>query len=651
MNSKAIFFAFILLPFLTQALAQENPSDQLPDSMKNFVDWHVAQAQDFYSVDLPTSEKTTAYHQSGYGVVQLIDKHDIEIKQSLVEETVTSAYLYITNSGIENSGNDSFWINIHNQHAEILEAYVLQPDGRRLQVDPSALQFNSDNSSGTFNDYFYVTIPYPQLQQGSISILTYKIRTDKKRSPMPWARIIYPAGFTPVENFSIRASWKSEKWKPVWQTDYPDLNCSEDQFSLICRTQQPSPPFPIEDGMPSAYDLLPTLVLSEPSTWKTISSTMEELSSSALKDNKKVQDFAFTLIKGTKNSPLQRLNHLTDFVAGKVRYVGIEHGSNGLTPKPTRKTLEQRYGDCKDKTMLFVDMARNLGFGAYPVLTSTKRKSLAKLLLPSSLYFNHMIACVGMPTKKEQCVDLTDPDSSVGNLPHYLHGSVMLKIGQGTDKPETLPKERYAWRVSITAHNRFTDQGSIFETLERSYMSHWGAQLRRSLSSKTKQQRDQWLLEDYYNIYTDRVNPDLRVTGLENYGSPLILSSETQFDNIFDPKQLAEYSEYDLWLRNIIPNFKTLGFHYPYEFQGLHYRSEISYLHAEKIIANIGPTINYLSPWGELNRWYDVNGAQLTVLTEVRLPQATIPINKISEFNQFLDLIFQVNRIWFNYPS
>ena len=61
---------------------------------------------------------------------------------------------------------------------------------------------------------------------------------------------------------------------------------------------------------------------------------------------------------------------------------------------PAARTLDLRYGDCKGKVALLVAMARHAGIPAYPVLVSTVRSALDKLMLPSWKYFDHMIVCL-----------------------------------------------------------------------------------------------------------------------------------------------------------------------------------------------------------------------------------------------------------------
>lgn len=298
--------------------------------------------------------------------------------------------------------------------------------------------------------------------------------------------------------------------------------------------------------------------------------------------------------------------------------------------------------------MLFVDLARHVGLDAYPVLTATNRKSLAKLLLPASSYFDHMIACVKVSQDQESCVDLTDSDTSAEHLPQAIQGAVSLAVGRGVVAPAKLPAEPFTWKVSIKADNRFTDDGGIVETLERSYDSHWAAGLRHGLAAKSQLERERWLLEDYRNVMTDKVTPSVLLAGLELPTSPLVMTSTTEFRNAFDPAAFTRFVEIDPWLRELSRNSKTVNTHYPLSFQGLDYQSRLTYqLNPGRRVKNTGPKLDYVSPWGSLHRHYRDDGGSVTVYTTLQMPRAEIPVDDLSQFNRFLELATQETRIWF----
>ncbi|MGD0959767.1 MAG: DUF3857 domain-containing protein [Methylomonas sp.] len=645
-----LFFSLLLSALSVHAAAKPKQEFKLADNMKDLVSWSPLKPRHSYREELPHPDKITSFEKLGYGVVTLMERHEINLRHDhVVEETVSNLQLYVNSNGIENAGNSGFWIDTINQRVEIQEAYVLQADGALFDVDPGALQISKDNSANIFNDFSFVTVPFAQLKPGSIAVLVYKIISYPDKLPLPWARMLYPANLGHIERFQTQVNWSDNKRKPVWKTDYPNLECKESPFSLFCATKEASLPIPVERDMPSVYDVLPVLVLTEATNWATISNSMQALTETALSKNAKIEELAEHLIKDAIR-PEEKLSRLSTFVSREIRYVAIEHGHHGVIPKPALSTLEQRFGDCKDKTMLFVDLARQVGLDAYPVLTSTKRYALSKLLLPAAGYFNHMIACVKLSAYKESCIDLTDGETSSEHLPAVLQGAVRLTVGGDTVAPDNLGSEPYIWVVKIKAEHSLLSDGNIVETLERSYNSHWAAGLRHALAAKSQADRDRWLLEDYRSVVmNDKVTPSLQLQGMDQAHSSVVMTSTTEYRNVFNPAQLTNFNDLDQWLINLAKNSKSTNTHYPYTFQGIDYQSQITYrLNPGKTVNNLGPKLDYVAPWGSLHRYYRKNDTSVTAFTELKIPRTIIPVEKISEFNRFIDLSSQETRIWFS---
>jgi transglutaminase-like putative cysteine protease len=646
-------FWLILIILAPGAQAVDN-NKKLSGNLAKYVHWSPTRVQHSYNEQLPQPEKIAAFGQLGYGTVTLLEKHNINLKNDgIVEETVTQSQLYITSSGIEKNGNSVFWFDADNEKVDIQEAYVLQPNGDIVPVSPETLQITSDNSLNSFNNYYFVTIPFVQLKPGSISILVYKSSRNRKRWPLPWSRLLYIGVFNHTESFQANVEWADKRMKPAWKTDFAPLECKEGPQALTCATKDAIPPLPTETDMPSANDILPVLVLAEPTSWAEISNAMQTLTESALSKNNKIKELADHLVNGV-TQPEEKISLLAAFVSRDIRYVGFEHGNSGVIPKPTLTTLEHRFGDCKDKTMLFVDLVRNVGLDAYPVLTSTKRNSISKLLLPSSSYFDHMIACVKVNPKKESCIDLTEPYTSANYLPQSIQGAVSLTVGNETVGPRNLPTELYAWKIAVKANNQITETGSIIEKLERKYDSHWGANLRGFLVAQSLVDQQRWLLENYQDVMGNRGAPDIKISGLERPDSPIEIATTTEFRDIFNfnisLSRPNGYSDIDYWLIDLAQRLAITNTHYSYQRKGIDYQSEFTYeLPSGKKTTNIGPKLDYESVWGQFHRYYRDNGSSVTVHTDLKIPNVEVPVTEIADFNRYLDLIRLQTRVWFTF--
>ncbi|HVU34536.1 MAG TPA: DUF3857 domain-containing protein [Opitutaceae bacterium] len=93
----------------------------------------------------------------------------------------------------------------------------------------------------------------------------------------------------------------------------------------------------------------------------------------------------------------EKANVLLQFVQDEIRYLGIELGESSHRPSPPAEVLQQRFGDCKDKSLLLVTMLRRLGLQADVALVNSTWHETVEGLLPSPLDFDHVIVRVVLP--------------------------------------------------------------------------------------------------------------------------------------------------------------------------------------------------------------------------------------------------------------
>jgi transglutaminase-like putative cysteine protease len=96
---------------------------------------------------------------------------------------------------------------------------------------------------------------------------------------------------------------------------------------------------------------------------------------------------------------------ILDFVQRDIRYLGIELGPRSHRPSPPEQVLARRFGDCKDKTLLFCALARAAGIDATPALTHSTHRHLMLEWLPSPDAFDHVIARI-------EAKDFSKPDKT-----------------------------------------------------------------------------------------------------------------------------------------------------------------------------------------------------------------------------------------------
>ncbi len=101
-----------------------------------------------------------------------------------------------------------------------------------------------------------------------------------------------------------------------------------------------------------------------------------------------------------------RIDKSIELIQDTFRYLSVNLTFGGQIPSPPNAVARRRYGDCKDLSFLLVNLLRQIGVQARPLLVHSRlRKSLAGTL-PSNLLFNHVIVEFEAEDKR-RWIDLT----------------------------------------------------------------------------------------------------------------------------------------------------------------------------------------------------------------------------------------------------
>jgi hypothetical protein len=123
-------------------------------------------------------------------------------------------------------------------------------------------------------------------------------------------------------------------------------------------------------------------------------------------------------VTASKNTPLQKMQALADFVQHDIRYVAIELGIGGYQPHTASDVFSHHYGDCKDKATLVRSMLREIGVDSYYVLINVHRGAVTRDM-PAHSGFNHAITAIKLPD------GMADP-SLVATLQHPKLGKILF---------------------------------------------------------------------------------------------------------------------------------------------------------------------------------------------------------------------------------
>ena len=358
------------------------------------------------------------------------------------------------------------------QNVEVLEAYTITPNGKRIPVAKNAIRtVDDDNSEGKvmFSDMKHKIIVFPNVGVGARTY--YKVLT-KTHTPL------FPGHYFSRWWFGAGTEWA-----------HSEINLSHDPAIKIQVDSKDVKGGRIEDGPNGEvrYRLSyqrDGVVVSEPnqisvselSPYVHISSFKDQLdmakayearAADKYKVTPEVQKLANQITKGIAE-PKDQARALYNWVSKEIRYVAIYFGAGGVVPHYADEIIKNRYGDCKDKTTLLIALLNAKGIAASSAdINSGSSYSLPRLAVLGP--FNHVITYL---PQWDIYLDPTAERAPFGVLPYNEldKPTVLTGLGRLGRTPKPSAKEN-AIKTSVTL--KFQKDGQITGT---SHTDYFGAE-------------------------------------------------------------------------------------------------------------------------------------------------------------------------------
>lgn len=205
----------------------------------------------------------------------------------------------------------------------------------------------------------------------------------------------YLASYDPIDLLSIKIITSATRplhFKNEKSTFSPSISQEGDNKIYRWKLEQ-IPGTEVDSDIPYWYTPYPIVWMSEFGSWKEVNDWALQLYAHPEAASEKLQKDIASIQKMHK-SPQERLEAVLAFVQDEVRYTGLEAGIGGYKPRKPSEVFEQKFGDCKDKSLLLCFMLNQMGIEAYPALVNTTSRQEIKNRIPSPTAFNHCVAQV-----------------------------------------------------------------------------------------------------------------------------------------------------------------------------------------------------------------------------------------------------------------
>lgn len=196
----------------------------------------------------------------------------------------------------------------------------------------------------------------------------------------------------PVARLAVRIQYPAQR-KLDHRLHLSDAVVAESQDGSVRRLRLDAAslmPVRPEQAVPAWFAITPWLQVSEYSGWDEVGAwarTLYEVPSDLGPDIEAVLE----QIRQRAATPEAQAAEALAWVQNEIRYYSIVVGSSSHRPNPPGVTVRQRFGDCKDKSLLLAAMLRRLGVDAVPALVASQLRHKASELLPTPKAFDHVI--------------------------------------------------------------------------------------------------------------------------------------------------------------------------------------------------------------------------------------------------------------------
>jgi lipoprotein NlpI/transglutaminase-like putative cysteine protease len=255
------------------------------------------------------------------------------------------------------------------------------------------------------------------------------------------------------------------------------------------------------------------------------------------------------LIKKSASNKQEQLLLALNFVQKEIRYLGMEIGANTHQPNSPRIVINQRFGDCKDKTLLLVTLLRELNIDAKPVLVSTNYRSGITELMPNPLVFNHVISKVDIDG---QSVWLDATRSyQTGKLKERETYDIDkgLVLDTSTQTLATLPSFNNQERVTVEENFRIEQFSK--DPIMKSRITYYGdlaENLRNSIATVPHDKIENFFTSEYVKYYP-KIHPrkELTVEEVMDTNAITVVQEFDMPDFWQYPEERSLYAEVVYW--------------------------------------------------------------------------------------------------------
>jgi hypothetical protein len=273
-----------------------------------------------------------------------------------------------------------------------LKAYATEPGGRVVKVGRKGLDTAEVTAEFEIHSSSKLrTVEIPAVPVGSVFTLDYQV---EEKPYFPSGQIHLGTAGDRIERLrvEVKGAPASAGWR--WRLDgsKDGLKVEESPGRLLV-TASGLPAVTATEHAPEALGPVLRYAWGPLATWPGVGRWYQGLVAGVPHGAAPLRRKAAEIAGGIAGRR-QKIEALAAFARKDVRYVAVEVGIGGYRPAAPEDTMTRRWGDCKDKSVLLVDLLEAAGVEAYPALVRLAPMGRVDADFPAPDEFNHVIVAV-----------------------------------------------------------------------------------------------------------------------------------------------------------------------------------------------------------------------------------------------------------------
>ncbi len=458
------------------------------------------------------------------GVVELLRIKGFYFRRGEpIRETMRRKYRVTSRQGVQSMKSMSFSFDPLRESLYINELVVRDASGELLATGELDDFYVLDDTYSGYDTYDQTaTAPVPMVRVGC----TIEVTSTRKYSGGGEHFGFEPStltGVSPVRTAVLFVSGDTERLE--YRTNGPKV---ENREGLVYWAVSDPAELRFEDMQRPFSYYLPTVWINDAGqTWEAVGREYLEELAPLLRPDGATQKLSQQLTAGL-SSDKERIAALAGYVQEELTYNAIEFGVRAHIPNKVSTVQRNRFGDCKDHSLLLYHLLQAAGLPSRLALVNTASPVLPGL--PSLDQFDHMVVCVDAEPEDggPVVIDATDKHlDPLAPVPYGLSGKRLFVLRPHTPALVRLP--HYPSDAFVLECRRevavapFQDGAAAATVDEELKFSSYAARaIRSALESTSRRERNEILL----SLLGEDKAIDLlstKIEGLEELSEPLVL--------------------------------------------------------------------------------------------------------------------------------